>query len=106
MRRKLGMAVFVGMIGVTLFGIFLTPLFFFVINWLGEARLLSSPLLGRLEAVSLDDLRLGPLWRANGARGVRTNGAPAVRAEEAAAGPGPRTNGTPRSAAAETVETE
>ena len=34
MRRTLGTAVFSGMLGVTLFGIFLTPVFFFVIDWL------------------------------------------------------------------------
>ena len=33
MRRTLGTAVFSGMIGVTLFGIFLTPVFFYVIDW-------------------------------------------------------------------------
>jgi multidrug efflux pump len=33
MRRSLGTAVFAGMLGVTLFGIFLTPVFFFVIDW-------------------------------------------------------------------------
>src|SRR4029078_9077724 len=33
MRRTLGTAVFSGMLGVTLFGIFLTPVFFFVIEW-------------------------------------------------------------------------
>jgi multidrug efflux pump subunit AcrB len=32
MRRTLGTAVFAGMLGVTLFGIFLTPVFFFVIQ--------------------------------------------------------------------------
>jgi multidrug efflux pump len=39
MRRTLGTAVFAGMLGVTLFGIFLTPVFFYVIqgvsDWLG-----------------------------------------------------------------------
>src|SRR4029077_14470306 len=39
MRRSLGVAVFSGMIGVTLFGIFLTPVFFYVIQGLGESRL-------------------------------------------------------------------
>jgi multidrug efflux pump len=38
MRRSLGTAVFSGMIGVTLFGIYLTPVFFFVIQGLGEGR--------------------------------------------------------------------
>jgi multidrug efflux pump len=33
MRRSLGTAVFSGMLGVTLFGIFLTPVFFNVIEW-------------------------------------------------------------------------
>jgi hypothetical protein len=32
MRRALGLAVFAGMLGVTLFGIFLTPVFFYVIR--------------------------------------------------------------------------
>ncbi len=34
MRRSLGLAVFSGMLGVTLFGIFLTPVFFYAIQWL------------------------------------------------------------------------
>jgi multidrug efflux pump len=42
MRQSLGMAVFSGMVGVTLFGIFLTPVFFYVIQWFSETRLLSS----------------------------------------------------------------
>jgi len=42
MRRSLGTAVFAGMLGVTLFGIFLTPVFFYVIAWIGETRLLSA----------------------------------------------------------------
>ncbi len=35
MRRALGTAVFWGMLGVTLFGIFLTPVFFYVLQWFG-----------------------------------------------------------------------
>ena len=38
MRRTLGTAVFSGMIGVTLFGIFLTPVFFYVIRRLFGAK--------------------------------------------------------------------
>ena len=38
MRRSLGTAVFSGMLGVTLFGIFLTPVFFYVIAGLSETR--------------------------------------------------------------------
>ena len=37
MRRSLGTAVFSGMIGVTLFGIVLTPVFFVVVDWAGSA---------------------------------------------------------------------
>jgi multidrug efflux pump subunit AcrB len=33
MRQTLGTAVFSGMLGVTLFGVFLTPVFYFVIQW-------------------------------------------------------------------------
>ena len=36
MRRTLGTAVFAGMLGVTLFGIFLTPVFFYVIQWVTD----------------------------------------------------------------------
>jgi multidrug efflux pump len=36
MRRSLGTAVISGMIGVTLFGIFLTPVFYYVITWFTE----------------------------------------------------------------------
>ena len=36
MRRTLGTAVFAGMLGVTLFGIFLTPVFYNVIQWCSE----------------------------------------------------------------------
>jgi multidrug efflux pump len=38
MRRTLGTAVFAGMLGVTLFGIFLTPVFYFVIQWVADRR--------------------------------------------------------------------
>ncbi|MFN4258684.1 MAG: efflux RND transporter permease subunit [Gemmataceae bacterium] len=36
MRHSLGTAVFSGMIGVTLFGIFLTPVFYYVITYFGD----------------------------------------------------------------------
>ncbi len=36
MRRTLGTAVFGGMLGVTLFGIFLTPVFYYVIQWFND----------------------------------------------------------------------
>ena len=42
MRRSLGIAVFSGMLGVTLFGIFLTPVFFSVIQGLSETRMFTA----------------------------------------------------------------
>ncbi|MBI3864704.1 MAG: efflux RND transporter permease subunit [Planctomycetia bacterium] len=38
MRRTLGTAVFAGMLGVTLFGIFLTPVFFYVVRRVSQVR--------------------------------------------------------------------
>ena len=48
MRRTLGTAVFSGMLGVTLFGIFLTPVFYYVIQWFADRRA------ARIEAKSGD----------------------------------------------------
>jgi multidrug efflux pump len=49
MRRTLGTAVFSGMLGVTFFGIFLTPVFYYVIQWWADRNM---PALERLEGVS------------------------------------------------------
>jgi hypothetical protein len=38
MRQSLGTAVFSGMIGVTLLGVFLTPVFHLLLIWLWERR--------------------------------------------------------------------
>jgi multidrug efflux pump len=38
MRRTLGIAVFSGMLGVTAFGIFFTPVFYSVVRWLSEGK--------------------------------------------------------------------
>ncbi len=43
MRQTLGTAVFSGMLGVTLFGIFLTPVFYYVIQWVSDRRAASRP---------------------------------------------------------------
>src|SRR5207253_1131869 len=61
MRRTLGTAVFSGMLGVTLFGIVLTPVFFFTIDWLGESRLFSAQVMHRTSAIALDVLTVGML---------------------------------------------
>ncbi len=54
MRKTLGTAVFGGMLGVTLFGIFLTPVFFFAIDWLGESRLFHAVWMRRLGGIALE----------------------------------------------------
>jgi multidrug efflux pump len=43
MRKTLGTAVFSGMLGVTLFGIFFTPVFYFVIQWFKDLRPTPQP---------------------------------------------------------------
>jgi multidrug efflux pump len=48
MRRSLGTAVFSGMLGVTMFGIFLTPVFFYVIMGVGASRLFASAAVQRV----------------------------------------------------------
>ena len=45
MRRTLGTAVFSGMLGVTLFGIFLTPVFYSVIQWFNDVLSRGRPAL-------------------------------------------------------------
>jgi multidrug efflux pump len=62
MRRSLGTAVFSGMLGVLLFGLFLTPVFFLVVEKLSEAHLFSARRLRRAGVVALDTLRLRFLW--------------------------------------------
>jgi HAE1 family hydrophobic/amphiphilic exporter-1 len=42
MRQALGTAVFFGMLGVTGFGLFLTPVFYVVIIWFKERRTKTS----------------------------------------------------------------
>jgi multidrug efflux pump len=63
MRKSLGVAVFSGMIGVTLFGLMLTPVFFYVIDTLSESRLLSSPWIRWASRAGLDVLTLRFVWR-------------------------------------------
>jgi multidrug efflux pump len=69
MRRSLGTAVFSGMLGVTIFGIFLTPVFFYVIQGLGETRLFAGAAVQWIVS-SLLGLTVGMLgglllWRLN-----------------------------------------
>ena len=43
MRQAMGIAVFAGMLGVTLFGLFLTPVFFVTIELLTKRRAAAAP---------------------------------------------------------------
>jgi multidrug efflux pump len=69
MRKTLGTAVFAGMLGVTIFGIFLTPVFFYVIEGIVESKALTSRPAQRigkvlryvLEILTLGLFRLVPL---------------------------------------------
>jgi multidrug efflux pump len=63
MRRALGTAVFSGMLGVTFFGIVLTPVFFYVIDHIAEWSPFADGTIPRTGKFLLDWLRLGPLWR-------------------------------------------
>jgi multidrug efflux pump len=68
MRRTLGTAVFSGMLGVTAFGIFLTPVFFYVVDWLSETRIFAGGPLRRIADLALGIVSLSavrkPLTRA------------------------------------------
>ena len=61
MGRTLGTAVFAGMLGVTAFGIFLTPVFFFVIQklvkWSALRRLMPTDPAGRTSVLSVVPLK-------------------------------------------------
>jgi multidrug efflux pump len=61
MRRTLGMTVFSGMLGVTAFGIFLTPVFFSVVDRLGSSRYLHSGPIQKVSTVLLAVLTFGLL---------------------------------------------
>ena len=66
MRRALGTAVFTGMLGVTFFGIFLTPVFFSVImKFFGRQPAAKEPLRasseGELEKVHANPASAGPV---------------------------------------------
>jgi multidrug efflux pump len=57
MRQALGLAVFSGMIGVTVFGIFLTPVFFVLIDWLTTGGVFQSQRLQRVSRAAFYVLR-------------------------------------------------
>ncbi len=61
MRQTLGTAVFSGMLGVTLFGLLLTPVFFYSIDWLGDAHVFQSVFMRRFNQLSLAIVSLRPV---------------------------------------------
>ena len=61
MRQALGTAVFSGMLGVTLFGIFLTPVFFAVIDQMTEWKILSGGWVASVGKFLMDLLTLAPI---------------------------------------------
>ena len=84
MRRTLGTAVFSGMLGVTLFGIFLTPVFFYVDRLAGRhaAVRLARLVARRRRRCRWALLSLRPLRRSCSARrAVAANAARASRAD-------------------------
>jgi hypothetical protein len=51
-------AVFSGMLGVTMFGLALTPVFFSTIDWLSETPLFASSRLRRISDIAMDILSM------------------------------------------------
>jgi multidrug efflux pump len=60
MRRTLGTAVFAGMIGVTFFGIFLTPVFFYVISSMGDGGQVKPAAAGADAGTELPEVEPAP----------------------------------------------
>jgi hydrophobe/amphiphile efflux-1 (HAE1) family protein len=52
MRQSLGTAVFAGMLGVTLFGLVFTPVFYVLVRWLAQLRAPAAPASGEKQATS------------------------------------------------------
>jgi multidrug efflux pump len=63
MRKALGLAVFSGMLGVTLFGVLVTPVFFYLIDTLSESSWFGSSRVRRIAHVILGIVTLSYLWR-------------------------------------------
>jgi multidrug efflux pump subunit AcrB len=67
MRRTLGTAVFAGMIGVTLFGIFLTPVFYAVVRRLSDREPVNPALAHGADATPAGTISEGPIEATPGA---------------------------------------
>ena len=60
MRRSLGTAVLWGAFGVTLFGIFLTPVFFYVVRWFTDRKEVRPALVHGPDAAPARTVLAGP----------------------------------------------
>jgi multidrug efflux pump len=74
MRRVLGIAVFSGMLGVTLFGIFLTPVFFYVIEGFVESRTYLTAAWRKIRSLLPGRLRLSASGITKPHAAILTNG--------------------------------
>ncbi len=86
MRQSLGVAVFSGMIGVTFFGVMLTPVFFYVIDTVAESHVFTNPAVrrgGRILLVFLMPIvLLRDLFRLSSRRLATAQGKPKPKTEE------------------------
>ena len=67
MRRSLGTAMLWGAFGVTLFGIFLTPVFFYVVGWLTDRKEVKPALRHETDGAPAGPAPEGPAWVTAGA---------------------------------------
>jgi multidrug efflux pump len=101
MRKTLGNAVFSGMLGVTFFGIFLTPVFFNVIEWLGSSHVFATRAVERINRFVLGAISLGPVRRWVRAKAKSRSSKPGVGAKVASLPSG--TPDSPRPVTAESA---
>ncbi len=91
MRRALGTAVFAGMLGVTFFGIFLTPVFFSVVEAMSHWHIFRSGPLARIGRAVLWLLSPGLWWQAVTRVAAATRRRPTKHANKPADDPEPVT---------------
>jgi multidrug efflux pump len=86
MRQSLGVAVFSGMLGVTFFGVLLTPVFFYVIDTVAESHVFTNPAVRRAGRILLVFLMpivaLRDLFRLTSRRLPKAQAEPMPKTEE------------------------
>ena len=99
MRKALGVAVFSGMLGVTLFGLALTPVFFATIDRMSSAKLFASSRLRQFSDIVLAAISVKPLRQGIGILSVQLSRA-MRRAKDPSLSADPATsNGKPNNGA-------